>query len=68
MELPPLREGLRPLACPLPHVRDARKVARDNTVVFALMNREFLDFGMNWYKHLQKLGVSWSSLSQIYSH
>ena len=28
-----------------------------NTIVHALINRDFLDFFMNWHKHLQKLKV-----------
>lgn len=46
-----------PLACPAPTREDALKVAKDNTIIFALMNEDFIDFGMNWFIHLEKLKV-----------
>lgn len=46
-----------PLACPAPTKAVAAAVAEHNTIIFALMNQEFIDFGMNWYLHLQKLKV-----------
>ena len=49
-------EGV-PLSCPFPTKAAAAKVAVRNTIVHALINRDFLDFFMNWYKHLQKLKV-----------
>jgi len=46
-----------PLSCPFPTEAAAAKVAVRNTIVHALINRDFLDFFMNWHKHLQKLEV-----------
>ena len=46
-----------PLSCPFPTREAAQKVAVRNTIVHALINRDFLDFFMNWHKHLQKLKV-----------
>ena len=46
-----------PLSCPFPTAAAAAKVAIRNTIVHALINRDFLDFFMNWHKHLQKLKV-----------
>ena len=49
--------GGAPLSCPFPTKAAAQKVAVRNTIVHALINRDFLDFFMNWHKHLQKLQV-----------
>ena len=46
-----------PLSCPFPTKAAAAKVAVRDTIVHALINRDFLAFFMNWYKHLQKLKV-----------
>ncbi len=51
-------KGAPPLSCPFPTREAAQKVAVRNTIMHALINRDFLDFFMNWHKHLQKLKVS----------
>ena len=45
------------LACPAPTREAAQKIAKQNVIIFALMNQDFIDFGMNWYLHLQNLKV-----------
>ena len=46
-----------PLACPPPTREAAAKLAQRNTIVLALMNHEFIDFGMNWLTHLRRIKV-----------
>ena len=45
------------LACPAPTRMAAAKIAKQNIIIFALMNQDFIDFGMNWYMHLDNMKV-----------
>jgi len=46
-----------PLACPAPTREAAQKIAKENTIIFALINRDFVDLGVNWSMHLERIKV-----------
>ena len=54
-----------PLACPAPTKSAAQRIAHNNTIIFALLNKGFIDFGTNWFHHLQKLKVRIHTSSEI---
>jgi hypothetical protein len=48
-----------PQRCP-PLTRDLlQRTAKDNAIMFGLLNSAQLDFGLNWAKHVQHIGLSY---------
>jgi hypothetical protein len=50
--------GLQATACPRPTRALSLARAVNDTIIFAVVNSEMLDFGLNWYHHLHRLGAT----------